>query len=72
MYYVIEHNKRPDGIVNVSETARNTFANGVSLYHERYSKMVVNTEFIEVSIMLVDEQLNVIEHATINTQYQAE
>ena len=71
-YFVIEHDKRPDGVVNVSETARSTFAGAVSLYHDRYSKMVLNTQFTGVSIMLVDEDLSVIEQATIETQYQAE
>ena len=69
-YFIIEHQTRPDGEINVSETARSTFAGGLSLYHERYSKMVVNTDFVSVSIMLVDENLSVIQHDTIQTQYQ--
>ena len=68
-YFVIEHDKRPDGVVNVSETARSTFAGAVSYYHDRYSKMVLNTQFTSVSLMLVDEDLNVIEQATIETQF---
>lgn len=71
-YYVIEHQTRSDGEINVRETARSTFASGLSLYHDRYSKMVVNTDFVSVSIMLVDENLNVIQRDTIQTQYQAE
>ena len=71
-YFIIEHQTRTDGEINVSETARSTFAGGLSLYHERYSKMVVNTDFVSVSIMLVDENLSVIQHDTIQTQYQAE
>lgn len=72
MYYVIEHQKRTDGVVNSSETARSTFASALSLYHERYSKMCMNTEFVSVSIMLVDEDLNVIQHDKIQTLYEAE
>lgn len=72
MFYVIEHDKRPDGVVNVSETARSTFAGALSLYHERYSKMVVSEQFPCVALALVDEELNVIEHATIETQYSPE
>lgn len=70
MYFVIEFQTRADGIVNTSTTSRSNLANALSLYHERYSKMVVNTEFPSVSIMLVDKDLNVIRHDTIETQYQ--
>jgi len=69
-YYVIEHQKRPDGEVNVSEVSRTTFAGGLSYYHERYSKMCVNEQFVSVSLMLVDENLTVIEQATIETLYK--
>lgn len=68
-YYIIEHQKRPDGVVNTSETIRGSFASALSYYHERYSKMVVNTDFVSVSIMLVDENLDVIQKDTIETQY---
>ena len=70
-YFIIEHQRRPDGEINVSEVARSTFASALSYYHERYSKMVVNTEFVSVSIMLVDENLDIIQKDTVQTQYQA-
>lgn len=69
-YFIIEHQKRTDGVINTSETARGTFASALSYYHERYSKMVVNTEFKSVSIMLVDENLDVIQKDTIQTLYE--
>ena len=69
-YYIIEHQKREDGEVNISETQKNSFASGLSYYHERYSKMVMTELYVSVSLMLVDENLNVIERATITTQYQ--
>lgn len=69
-YFIIEHQKRTDGEVNVSEVSRQSFASALSYYHERYSKMVVNTEFVSVSIMLVDENLDVVQQDTIKTQYQ--
>lgn len=71
-YFIIEHQTRPDGEINMSEVSRRTFASALSYYHERYSKTVVNDQFVSVSIMLVDENLNVIQHDTIQTQYQAE
>lgn len=69
-YYIIEHQKRNDGEVNVSETVRTTFASALSYYHERYSKMVMTELYTSVSIMLVDEDLNVIQKDTIETQHQ--
>lgn len=69
-YFVIEHQTCADGKINVSEVSRSTFASALSYYYERYSKMVVNTDFVSVSIMLVDENLNVVQHDTIQTQYQ--
>ncbi len=72
MFFVIEHQTRPDGIINTSETSRSTLALALSYYHERYSRMVVNTEFVSVSLVLVDADLNVIQHDTIETQYKPE
>ncbi len=71
-YYVIEFQQRADGEVNTSITQRNSFASGVSLYHDRYSKMVMTELYPSVSIMLVDENLSVIEQATIETEYVPE
>lgn len=68
-YYVIEHQIRPDGEVNVSETARGTFASANSLYHDRISKMVMTELYKSVSLMLVDENLNVIEQKQVETLY---
>lgn len=71
MYFIIENQKRADGIVNTSTITRQSFASGLSYFYERCSKMVVNTEFPSVAIMLVDEDLNIIEHKVIETQYEA-
>lgn len=71
MYYVIEFDTRGDGVINTSITGRSTFAGAVSYYHERYSKAAVSTDFVSVSIMLVDANLEVKDSATIETQYKA-
>lgn len=67
-YFIIEHQKRIDGEVNVSEVSRSNLASALSYYHERYSKMIVNTEFVSVALSLVDEELNVIQHDAFATQ----
>lgn len=69
-YYVIEHQKRPDGVVNVSEVARSTYASAQSYYHERYSKMVMTELYTKVALMMVDENLSVIQQTVIETQYK--
>ena len=64
-YYIIEAQHRPDGEINTSITGRSGFASALSYYHERYSKMAVTELYTSVSIMLVDEDLNMIQQDTI-------
>lgn len=70
MYYIVETNHRPDGVINISTTARQTFASALSFYHDRYSKMVMSEDFTSVAIQMVDENLDVWEHDVIETQYK--
>lgn len=72
MYYIIEHDIRPDGIVNTSETGRNTFASALSFYYDRMSKLVMNTDFTSAHLMLVEENLSVVKNDDVETLYQAE
>lgn len=70
MYYIIEHDIRPDGIVNTSETGRSTFAAALSYYYDRMSKLVVNTNYKSAHLMLVDERLSVVKQDNVATLYQ--
>lgn len=69
MYYIIEHQIKPNGEVNVSEVARSSFSLALSYYYERCSKMVVTDLFNSVHIMLVDERLNNIKKDDLTTAY---
>lgn len=70
MYYIFELQKRPDGVINVKDTvARTTINSANSYYHERFSKMAMNTEFVSVSLLLTDENLNKVEHHIVKTMY---
>lgn len=69
-YYVIENQLRADGVINNSMTARQSFASGLSLYYDRCSKMVMTELYPRVAVMLVDAELNVIEHKVIDTQWK--
>lgn len=66
MYFVIENNTRPDGIVNTSTTARSNLAGALSLYHDRYSKLMVSDLYTKSSLLLVDADLNIIQHDVID------
>ncbi len=70
-HYVIENQIRADGAVNNTVTARSSFASGLSLYYDRCAKMVMTELYPKVAVMLTDEELNVIEHKVIETQYKA-
>lgn len=72
MYYIIEHDIRPDGVVNTSETGRTTFASALSFYYDRMSKLVMNTDFTSAHLMLVEEKLSVVKNDDVETLYQAE
>lgn len=71
MYYIIEHQVRPDGVVNVSETGKSSIATALSYYYERCSKMVVTDLYTSVHVMLVDEKLNVVKKDDLTTAYVA-
>ncbi len=71
-HYVIENQIRADGAVNTSTTARSSFASGLSLYYDRCAKMVMTELYPKVAVMLTDEELNVIEHQVITTQWHPE
>lgn len=69
MYYIIEHQIRPDGVVNTSEVGRAAFASALSHYYERKSKLVMNTDFTSAHLMLVKEDLTIERQAHIETLY---
>lgn len=70
MYYIIEHNKRKDGIVNVAETGRATMETALSFYFERLSKCAGNASFVFSSVALVTEDLTILKRETVYSEYQ--
>lgn len=69
-YYIFETQTRPDGLINCTTTARQTFASANSFYHDRISKMVMTDLYTKVAVMLTDENLRVIERKEVQTLYQ--
>lgn len=70
MYYIIEHDIRPDGVVNTSETGRSSFSLALSYYYDRQSKLVVDTNFKSAHLMLVEENLAIVKQDDVETQYK--
>lgn len=69
-YYIIEHQIRDDGEVNViPEVSRSSLQMAKSYYHDRCSKMSATTLYPSVAIMLVDENLRNIRNEIVETMW---
>ena len=69
--FLTELQKRPDGIINSSVTARSSLAMGLALYYDRASKAVTSTQFMGVALTLTDENGGIIENRYFETMYEA-
>lgn len=69
MYFIIENQKRDDGVVNTSTVSRENLNSALSYYHERFSKMSMTELYTSVALLLCDENLNKVDHAIIKTMY---
>ena len=70
--FLTELDKRPDGLINSSVTARSSLATGLALYYDRASKAVTSTQFTGVALTLTDEDGNIIENKRFDTLYEPE
>lgn len=70
--FLTELDKRPDGIINSTVTARASLATGLALYYDRASKAVTSTQFTGVALTLTDEDGNILENKYFNTQHTEE
>lgn len=69
MYYIIELQHRPDGIINSTMEGRQSKNSALSYFHDRFSKMALTTLYKSVSLLLVDENGNVLEHKIVETMW---
>ena len=69
--FLTELQKRPDGIINSSVTARSSLATGLALYYDRASKAVTSTQFTGIALTLTDEDGNIIENKRFDTLYES-
>lgn len=70
--FLTELQKRPDGLINSSVTARSSLATGLALYYDRASKAVTSTQFTGIALTLTDEDGNIIENRHFDTLYEPE
>lgn len=68
--FLTELEKRPDGLINSSVTARSSLATGLALYYDRASKAVTSTQFTGIALTLTDEDGNIIENRYFDTLYE--
>lgn len=68
--FLTELQKRPDGLINASVTARSSLATGLALYYDRASKAVTSTQFTGIALTLTDEDGNIIENRHFDTLYE--
>ena len=67
--FLTELQKRPDGIINSSVTARSSLAMGLALYYDRASKAVTSTQFTGVALTLTNENGDILENNFFETMY---
>lgn len=70
--FLTELQKRPDGVINSSVTARSSVALGLALYYQRAAAAVTSTQFTGVALTLTDEDGSIIENQHFDTLYEAE
>lgn len=70
--FLTELDKRPDGLINSSVTARSSLATGLALYYDRASKAVTSTQFTGIALTLTDKDGNIIENRHFDTLYEPE
>lgn len=70
MYYVIEYQTRPDGIVNATVTGRSSLALGLALYFQRAAVAVTTTDFVKVALTLQDQYGDTKMNQCFDTLYQ--
>ena len=69
MFYIIELQHRPDGIINSNMEGRQSKNSALSHFHDRFSKMALTTLYTSVSLLLIDADGNVLDHKIVETMW---
>lgn len=71
-YYVIKFENRPDGEVNQTMEARQSFATAMAQFYSWASTASATTNFISVALTVLDNEGTIIENKLIPTAYVQE
>jgi hypothetical protein len=66
---IIKQENRPDGEVNRTTEARQSFATAMSLYYDWASKASATELFTSVALTIIDNEAMIIENRLIPTAY---
>lgn len=67
--FLIELQIRPDGVVNSSINSYSTFAATMGMFYQRCAAAVTSTQFISVTLIVIDERGNTYENRNLSTNY---
>ena len=70
--FLVELQKRPDGVVNSSINSYSTEAVTRATFHQRVASALTSTQFVSVFLLVIDEEGGMLESQFVETQYQPE
>lgn len=70
--FLIELQKRPDGVVNQTITSYSTKQVTLATFHQRAAAALGSTQFLSVTLIVIDELGNVLENENFETSYVPE
>lgn len=68
--FLVELQNRPDGITNSSINSYSTEATTLAMFHQRCAAAITSTQFVSVTLLVVNAEGVIIEDKFIVTQYQ--
>ena len=69
--YLIELQTRPDGVINSSINTYSTPNMVLSMYYQRCAAAVSSTQFVNVTLMIVDTEGRMLQSIKLDTSYVA-
>ena len=67
--FLIELQNRPDGVINSSINSYSTAATTMSMFYQRCAAACTSTQFVSVTLVVVDQFGNICEDKNIITAY---
>lgn len=68
-YFIVEIQRRPDGMFNQTTTTRQTLRTALAYYYDRASKAVANESFTFVTLVLLDTDGTILKDEKLTAAY---